>query len=351
MQKTITFFRNLLCAFAISTAFSSTANAVTFTVHSQGTSTAKTTGGPAGGYSIMVTVTPVAIVAPASCPWGYNYEVEYNYAISYSGNVPANASLYDLNMVFNCGPQNFGIYTLPKNISTSMQSGTGKTTSNQWSSAKDCNTASVATQGCLAGTSTLTVSGPNMPLQTLSRPTNEVPLPVTLVSFDARKTEGGVFLSWTTANEEAGDRYFVERSTDALNWTSIAMVASAGKGLYDHTDLSLQAGTTYYRLRNIDAKGEVTYSRVLGVKATTEETQIDLYPNPVSGQTLRISGIQTPADWTYTITNSASQVVAHAALAGTEITLPELPAGLYFVRLANPQSGEAKVLKLMRSAQ
>lgn len=345
-------FRKFFLATVVSTGILSQANAADFTVRSTPSNTAGTNGlapQSMSSYVVQVTVTPIAIVPnTTNCQWGYNYDVEYKYNISYSGNIPANASLYTLQAKFYCGTEEFGVDNLPKNISAAKQSGTGRTTRNQWTSTNDCNTATPTSRGCLSGNTTLLIEGPDMPLQTVSRPTAAAPLPVTLVSFDARKTDGGVFLAWTTADEEAGDRYFVERSTDAVTWNSIKTVSSTGKGDYQYTDLEPQAGTNYYRLRNIDAKGEVSYSRILGVKMTPAETQIALFPNPATGDKARVSGIQNPADWQYTISNGTALFVNQMPLTDSEITLSGLPAGLYFVRFTNTKTQESKVIKLVR---
>lgn len=330
------------------------AQAVTFTFHSSAPGSQRLSSGntqSASGYTATITLTPIALVAPATCPWGYSYNLEYRYEIAYSGNMPQNASLYTLQAVFKCGSDQLGTYDLPKTISTSALSGTQITTTNPYRNAADCATATLASQGCLSGDVTLTIAGPDLPQQTLSLPVNATPLPVTLVSFDARHTSEGVSFAWTTANEEKGDRYFLERSANSTDWTPLAVVHSVNQGNYDFTDRQPAVGMNYYRLRNVDAQGVVTYSRIIGLKVAASSDaapQISLSPNPANGERVHVSGIQTPADWNFTLTNAAGQVLLNQPLSHPEIMLPQLPSGLYFTRFTNSVTNEVKILKLIR---
>ncbi len=341
--------RALLTLSALVLGLSVQATAATFTIHSNSFgSNAKST---AGGYTVQITVTPVAIIAPASCEWGYGYNLEYNYEIVYSGNLPSNASLYTLQVTFGCGNDQLGSYNLPTKISATPLTGTLTTTTNPYTSKTDCATATLASMGCLSGNTTLNIDGPDMNAQTFSRPTNTTPLPVTLVSFDARRTPQGVSFAWTTANEETGDHYFLERSTDAVHWNALTVVYASNQSNYQYTDKEPTPGMNHYRLRNVDAKGVVTYSRVIGLKVEERRdaaaAQIQIFPNPINGEKLRISGIQSPADWKLAITNAAGQPFLNQPLTDAEINLPGMPAGLYFVRLVNSNTGESKIIKLV----
>ncbi len=351
MQHVHRSFRFLLISvFLMPLGLISKAQAATFTFYSTTAATAKKS---SSGYKVDITVLPVAIVAPAGCTGGYNYDVEYQYTISYSGVLPANSSLWNLAMTFNCGDNNFGIWDLPKTISPHTLTGTGTTSHNQWSGASDCNTATVVSKGCLSGNSTLTISGPDMPEQSRTMPTNPTPLPVTLVSFDARKTTDGISLAWTTTNEENGDRYFLEKSTDAAHWAVVTLVHSSNKGDYHYLDTHPATGMSYYRLRNVDAYGEVTYSRVIGVKVEAPQEagmELTVFPNPLhsSGDRIRVAGISNPEGWNLTLTNTAGAVLSHQALNSLEVALPPMPAGLYFVRFTNRLTHQSNVVKLVR---
>ena len=42
------------------------------------------------GYSVTTVISPLEVVRPSSCPWGYNYNLRIRYDISMSGeNIPS----------------------------------------------------------------------------------------------------------------------------------------------------------------------------------------------------------------------------------------------------------------------
>src|SRR5690606_3099104 len=109
------------------------------------------------GYKVNITLTPVSVVVPASCTWGYNYNTRISYEINFSGsNIPA--SLYTLQTYLNCA-SSANFTHLPLNGG----SGTVTTVSNPYNSASDCGTVSISSLGCT--NFTLIIEGPGIPHQ------------------------------------------------------------------------------------------------------------------------------------------------------------------------------------------
>jgi hypothetical protein len=114
-------------------------------------------------------------------------------------------------------------------------------------------------------------------------------LPLTLLKFTAEKQAGEyVLLSWESSNETGFKEYVLERSTDGMNYTVVAVVPGKG-GLtaqYAYTDnAGLQSGTKrYYRLRQVDVNGRITYSRTLSVSLQPANgITLLVTPNPSNG--------------------------------------------------------------------
>ncbi len=329
-----------LCVAVLGIGLVNKAQATVFTVTSTGTPS----------YTVTVDIEPVSLAtSTSSCPYGYNYNVNYRYRITYSGTVPQGATnMYDFQIKFNCANDLFGPFDLPKG--TVSSTGTGVTTNNVYASSSDCGSATIASRGCLSGNTTFTVSGQDISQQIITRPTSAAPLPVNLLSFDARKSYNGVFLEWTTAQATPGEVYVVERSANAFDWTAIQQLKSDGSTRYQYTDQQPEEGTSYYRLRNTDAKGTVTYSAVLGVKGNRSQAEnARITPNPVQNEGFRISGLETPSDWSVAVVNTLSQVVTVQPTATTEVNVPGLPAGIYFVRLTNEKTKDVQVLKFTKN--
>lgn len=127
--------------------------------------------------------------------------------------------------------------------------------------------------------------------------TENYALPITLIHFDARALpDQRVKVEWTTV-EETGNAFFsVERSTDGLNFESIALLDGAGNSQdireYEYIDKSPANGQNYYRLRQTDFNGESTATEALRVYLKKESTTsiVSLYPNPANaGDDLHIS--------------------------------------------------------------
>jgi hypothetical protein len=113
-------------------------------------------------------------------------------------------------------------------------------------------------------------------------------LPIELISFDAYLTNGTVALEWQTASELNNDYFTIERSSNGVDFEPIMNVDGAGNSNhiinYFETDYSPLAGTSYYRLRQVDFDGTETFSEMKTIKTyDVLATEMNLYPNPTDG--------------------------------------------------------------------
>ena len=171
------------------------------------------------------------------------------------------------------------------------------------------------------------------------------PLPVTLLDFTAR-AEGpaAARLTWVTASELNNAGFTVERSLDARVFQGIATVAGAGTSSvrHDYTllDDKLPAGATllYYRLRQTDVSGTLTYSPVRTVALTAQAAGFVVYPTHVpTGQpaTYLYTGPAGPA--TLQVLDLVGRVVRTVQVDGRakgEVPLAGLAIGSYLLRYA-----------------
>ena len=95
------------------------------------------------------------------------------------------------------------------------------------------------------------------------------PLPIELLEFNATANGDVVDLSWITASEINNERFEVERSNNAQNFTKVATVAGAGNSnmllSYSTIDANPLNGVSYYRLKQIDYNGSFEYSEIVPV--------------------------------------------------------------------------------------
>jgi autotransporter-associated beta strand protein len=89
------------------------------------------------------------------------------------------------------------------------------------------------------------------------------PLPIKLLSFDAKRNGDGVNLKWSTAAEINNDFFTIEKSQDAITYSTLTTVPGSGNSSsvknYTTTDNSPYEGTSYYRLKQTDHDGKFVY--------------------------------------------------------------------------------------------
>ncbi|WP_221391599.1 S8 family serine peptidase [Dyadobacter sp. NIV53] len=117
------------------------------------------------------------------------------------------------------------------------------------------------------------------------------PLPVSLISFSAKKQlNGSVKIDWVTANEVDNAHFILERSKDLKNIESIAKVNpdanAAATHSYNYTDELPYQGTSYYRLKQVDLNGHTT--GYTWVSIVIDRTYA-VFPNPVKNDQFQLS--------------------------------------------------------------
>jgi hypothetical protein len=118
-------------------------------------------------------------------------------------------------------------------------------------------------------------------------------LPVELTSFIASATTEGVLLNWTTATEINNHGFEIERSSDGVEFYTVAFVQGAGTSTerreYVYTDkVDYKGGEIfYYRLKQIDLDGRVQYSDIVEIEFNVPKDFVlhQNYPNPFNPTT------------------------------------------------------------------
>ncbi|TGE23828.1 T9SS type A sorting domain-containing protein [Hymenobacter aquaticus] len=170
------------------------------------------------------------------------------------------------------------------------------------------------------------------------------PLPVELVAFSASRQSNTVQLKWTTASETNSNRFEVQRSADGQSFATINTVAGAGTTTtatnYLSVDAAPLAGTSYYRLRQIDTDGSVSYSPVRVVGAVLAM----VYPSPTY-DLLNLPA--TAAGAAYRVLNTTGQTVMQGTVPKSgALTMRELKPGGYFLEITN--NGELSRQRFVR---
>ncbi|MFY7963309.1 MAG: choice-of-anchor V domain-containing protein [Chitinophagaceae bacterium] len=120
-----------------------------------------------------------------------------------------------------------------------------------------------------------------------------VALPIKLTSFTTTLEGNNVALFWQVESDLSTNYFEVEKSTDKINFTSIAKINGSNSSIarkYYFTDSKLNSNLNYYRLKMVDKDGTISYSNIQSVTLKTKESYIsNVYPNPIKvGQEMNI---------------------------------------------------------------
>jgi|GEM_PF-2023827 len=167
-------------------------------------------------------------------------------------------------------------------------------------------------------------------------------LPVDLVHFSANVlSHRNVKLEWETFSEINNDFFTVQRSTNGMEWEDITFVNGTGHSSqtvnYESFDKLAYYGLSYYRLKQTDFDGQVSFSMIRSVYVKKQsQITMSIYPNPASNL-VYIKGIKIDIS-SIAIYNSFGQnvtsLIQFERVSDLEIKLylETLPNGIYFLR-------------------
>lgn len=170
--------------------------------------------------------------------------------------------------------------------------------------------------------------------------TNVDPLPLKLISFDAKVVENSTRLEWLTAEEVNTSHFEIHRSTDAKHWEIMAeqpIAFGSGGHRYTATDNQPLTGLNYYRLKMIDLDDSFAYSRIVAAEHRNM-FQMTIYPNPATTLLqLELTGAGMVSG-NVELLDIKGIVLINCGLKSGKATLPvgNLTKGIYVVRV---QSG------------
>jgi len=185
------------------------------------------------------------------------------------------------------------------------------------------------------------------------------PLPVELVSFDAKRIHNQANkISWTTASELNHARFEVERSYDGVHFDLINTVAGTNTNqtqVYAVIDANTSAKLTYYRLKQVDNNFEYSYSNSVQLAPlnTAVKPVIALQPNPNQGVFSIQWNATNDAEMNINIYDLKGSLVLAKKVQSFEgdnsllMNLESLPIGTYMVAAQiNDQTSQTKIQKL-----
>jgi Calx-beta domain/IPT/TIG domain len=161
-------------------------------------------------------------------------------------------------------------------------------------------------------------------------------LPIHFESFTGIMNNCQADLTFATAFEQNNNRFEIEWSVDGLMWTNFATVLSKGNSnitqTYKSTHTSLSVGNNYYRIKQIDNDGKISYSNIVIVKSNCNDAKIIVAPNPFVNQ-VKVSGITNTSTIKILDAKGSVIIVINQAINTSTINTTSLARGNYYLQV------------------
>ena len=164
---------------------------------------------------------------------------------------------------------------------------------------------------------------------------SNVTLPVSIINFQAKQTNGmSIMTEWVTLKEVNTAYFNVQRSMNGTDFTTIGKLSAKGGTVnsYQFVDNTASSGVHFYRLQMVDKSGAVTYSKVVSAEIVDNRDEIVVVPNPVkSAATIKGNHIALVQ-----VIDNIGRVVKTVTLKDATnpvLSVNGLPAGIYHLRI------------------
>lgn len=186
---------------------------------------------------------------------------------------------------------------------------------------------------------------------------NGIVLAENLINFSAAKENyETVKLRWASVNEQRSRTYEIEKSADAIHFSTAGSVPSivntdnTGNYIYEYQTAFNEKTKLWFRLKITDANGLVKYSSMKMVDMTNDlHSGMFIYPNP-SDQFVNIVFNQSK-NWEVNIMAANGALLQRNYYSNTNMAHINfnrlLPAGVYFARVVEQQTQKSNMLSFV----
>lgn len=168
-------------------------------------------------------------------------------------------------------------------------------------------------------------------------------LPVQFISFTGQLLpDETIRLRWEAETDQQHDYFEVEKSANGSNFISIGRGPASAP--YWAVDASPFVGNNFYRIKQVDKNGAITYSNTINVYYSPVNSNVSVYPNPVSDILHVKVNFKATDQYIINITDLAGRKVHEEKIATGEaireidINLKQLAAQLYILTIRNSKN-------------
>jgi hypothetical protein len=176
-------------------------------------------------------------------------------------------------------------------------------------------------------------------------------LPVSFKSFDAKEgANQQVDILWATESERDVAYFEIEKSSDAINFSTLTQVKSKNKAaVYKAIDTHpTLEGVNYYRIKSVDLSGKMELTDIKSVKIGIKSNQVSVYPTVLPNGTPLSINVQE-ANFTFYLFDAQGRNVLSQKLnnQNNQLTLSNLGNGIYFYSIRETGNRVVRNGKLM----
>lgn len=163
-------------------------------------------------------------------------------------------------------------------------------------------------------------------------------LPVELVYFTGSIINDDAVLTWLTASELNNSGFEIEHSMNGIDFESIGWVNGNGSSSVPHTygykDQNLSIGVNYFRLKQIDYDGNVSYSQIISLEYKSN-LKVSIYPVPAQNILNVNFNLKDLNKVQLTIVDVSGRRIRTVlnVNASNQIDLSNIPNGSYFLQI------------------
>lgn len=183
-----------------------------------------------------------------------------------------------------------------------------------------------------------------------------IPLPATGLTLTGSLSNNNVSLNWKTLSEINTKDFQIQKSSDGINFTSIASLPASGnsptESRYSYIDGGMTSAIQYYRIKLVDIDGKESYSNTIVIRQTGSVKMIKAFPNPATGP-VNIEFSNMKGSYTVNLHNLAGQIIhtQKAEITGNVqyvvVNRGQFTAGAYLLKVVNNVTQETTTERII----
>jgi hypothetical protein len=178
-----------------------------------------------------------------------------------------------------------------------------------------------------------------------------------LTALPADQQNPRMLLNWNTENQDSIKKYWIQRSSDGLNFSDVGVVNVPNPVFnnYEWVDPFPSNGVNYYRIKSVAINGKADFSETIKIKGLIKKAnKIALFPNPATTSNMNLNLENQPAGkYQVRFYNSYGQAVLEQSfdfrggdgiqkLSSNQALVP----GVYHLQVIKP-GGDKEVLEVV----